>query len=164
LNFILGLFNSKTTFHSLEATEHSTNEKQNKLYANDSSIIYRVSFKRAVIFVGRPASEFTSSRTPRRHGTVPKDNILEIITNASILIQSIENPDETGSKTAHVSLNNLFASVSNTWIDTGTSDHVIIPTEVDFRAVYKTVERGLIVSQDFSFDCETLKCCLVSMA
>jgi hypothetical protein len=29
--------------------------------------------------------------------------------------------------------------------------------------VYSTVDEGFIVSQDFSFDCESLRCCVVSV-
>lgn len=92
--------------------------------------------------------------------------MIQILTNASILIQSIENPDSSGSKTAHISLQDLSASISNDWTESesknGGSNQFLSPTEVDFRTVYQTVEEGLVVSQEFSFDCECLNCCMVS--
>lgn len=126
----------------------------------DSSIIYRVAFEGASLFVGRPAAEFTTSK---RHGAAPHDYVIQVLTNASILVQSIENADSSGSKTAHLSLQDLSASISNTWATTTRIENKCLsPSEVDLRAVYKTVEEGFVVSQDFSFDCESLKFCMVS--
>lgn len=87
--------------------------------------------------------------------------VVQILTNASVLVQSIENPDSSGSKTMHVSLEDLSASISNSWTDNRGSNKVVSPTELDFRAVYQTVDEGSMVCQDFSLNCESLECCMV---
>jgi hypothetical protein len=61
----------------------------------------------------------------------------------------------------HVSLEDLSASISNSWTDNQGSNKVVSPTELDFRAVYQTVDEGSMVCQDFSFNCESLECCMV---
>jgi hypothetical protein len=138
-------------------------EKVTKESSTDSSIIYRVTFKSASVLVGRPASEFISSRASKRSGAAPHDYVVQITSNTSVLIQSVENPDSSGSKTAHVSLEDLTASISRTWAESkGSKYSLVSPTEVDFRAVYQTVDEGSVVSQDFSFNCESIKCCVVS--
>lgn len=113
--------------------------------------------------VGRPASEFISRASKR--GTAPHDYVIQVLTNASLLVQSIENADSSGSKAVHLSCQDLSASISDSWVASGyvASNQFLSPSEVDARAVYRTVEEGFVVSQDFSFDCESLKFCMVSM-
>lgn len=86
------------------------------------------------------------------------------MTNAAILIQSVENPDATGTKTTHMSLDEMSASVSNVWTDTQAANQFISPTALDLRAVYQTVEEGIVVSQQFSVDSEIIQCFVVSIS
>lgn len=89
--------------------------------------------------------------------------MIQTLANASLLVQSIENADASGSKTAHLSCRDLSASISDSWTAFGGSNQFLSPSELDLRAVYRTVEEGIIVSQGFSFDCESLKFCVVSV-
>eukprot|EP00804_Cyclotella_cryptica_P006412 CCRYP_014275-RB/>CCRYP_014275-RB protein AED:0.05 eAED:0.05 QI:2525/1/1/1/0.91/0.84/13/302/2635 len=164
-------YKSRSTLNGLHATEIfssvSLPEEEYETSGNrisatdDSSVIFRVTFKGVSLFVGRPASEFTSSRASKRHGSAPHDYVVQVPTNASVLVQSIENPDSSGSKTVHVSLEDFSASISKSWTDNTVSHKVLSPTEFDFRAVYQTVDEGSVVCQDFSFNCESFQCCMM---
>ena len=98
----------------------------------------------------------------RAHKYRPLTQVTQILTNASVLVQSIENPDSSGSRTAHFSLDNLSASISEAWTENsgGACQQVLFPTSIDLRAVYQTIE-GSPVRQDFSFDCDSIKCRMV---
>jgi hypothetical protein len=78
------------------------------------------------------------------------------------MFQSVENPDGSGSKTLHTSLDNLSASVNTEFekIPLSEAPPMIGPTGAEFRIVYATENLGWVVSQDISLDCETLKSCL----
>lgn len=100
----------------------------------------------------------------RAHKWRPLMQVTQILTNASVLVQSIENPDSSGSRTAHFSLDNLSASISEAWTENnsgGACQQVLFPTSIDLRAVYQTIEEGCPVRQDFSFDCDSIKCRMV---
>ena len=78
------------------------------------------------------------------------------------MFQSIENADASGTKTLHISLENLSASVNTAFdhIPTSQIAPMIGPTGADFRVVYLTENLGCVVSHDSSLDCEYLKSCL----
>jgi hypothetical protein len=90
--------------------------------------------------------------------------VVQFLTNASVMVQSIENQDSSGSKTAHLSLDEFSASINTAFkhVDFSLSHPIMSPIAADFRAVYQTVNEGFVVSKDFSFDCESVKCCMVS--
>lgn len=78
------------------------------------------------------------------------------------MFQSIENPDASGSKTLHISVDNV-SSLVNTDFERVIPEHVspmIGPTGAEFRVVYTTENFGRVVSQDLSFDCEEIKACM----
>ena len=68
----------------------------------------------------------------------------------------------SGSKTLHVSLDNLSASVDTHFerVPTSQVGPMIGPTGAEFRVVYATENSGCVVSHDVSLDCEHLKSCL----
>lgn len=81
-----GAFKSKSTLNELDAADLYTSpsnpaesipdEEQKEAGTRtptDSSIIYRVTLQSASLFVGRPASEFTTSRPLR--GSGPHDYV-----------------------------------------------------------------------------------------
>jgi hypothetical protein len=78
------------------------------------------------------------------------------------MFQSIENPDATGKKTLHISVNNVSALVNTGFerVSLEEAPPMIEPTAAEFRIVYATENFGCVVSQDMSFDCEALKACL----
>ena len=88
--------------------------------------------------------------------------VVQVLSNALIMFQSIENPDASGSKTLHVSLDNLSASVDTHFerVPTSQVGPMIGPTGAEFRVVYATENLGCVVSHDVSLDCEHLKSCL----
>ena len=126
----------------------------------ESSIIFRLTFKSVAILVGRPASDFYCPRDRKGQSSAPTDHVVQILTNASVLFQSVENPDGSGSKTAHMSLEDFSASVNTEFVRVESTPPILGPFAADFRAVYQTEREGSLVSQDFSFDCESIKCCM----
>ena len=134
------------------SNNRGNNGTASKIFNKDSSLLFRVTMKNATILMGRPASDFTFHRNSTR-----SDYVIQIITKASFIGQSIENDDGTGSRTHHLSIGDFSASVNNTFDRVklvGTSPMLVAPTSADVRAVYKTAEEGRTVSQDFSFDIE----------
>lgn len=127
------------------------------LDAKDSSVIFRITFSQATILVGRPASEFTWSR-----GRKPEDYVLQFKTNASIMTQSIENENDIGSSTLHVSLEDFSAAINPDFqhLDQPVSP-ILRPTSIDCRVVHDTF-KGQASSQKVSFDCELMVWNLVS--
>ena len=64
-----GAFKSKSTLNGLDEEHKEVGTRT----PSDSSIIYRVTLQSASLFVGRPASEFTTSRSLR--GSGPHDYV-----------------------------------------------------------------------------------------
>jgi hypothetical protein len=76
------------------------------------------------------------------------------------MFQSIENPDGTGTKTLHVSVEDVSSMVNTAFERVARSEAppMIGPFGSEFRIVYATENLGCVVSQDVSLDCETVKC------
>ena len=134
--------------------------------ASDSSLLIKVTVRDSTVLAGRPTtanSNVSSSgkRFPRRRKPV-SFAVVQVMSNALIMFQSIENPDASGSKTLHVSFDNLSASVDTHFERVLTSQvgPMIGPTGAEFRVVYATENLGCVVSHDISLDCEHLKSCL----
>jgi hypothetical protein len=126
----------------------------------DSSILFRVTLKESTILAGCP-TEATRKTKPRQNKST-SFAVIQVLSNTLIMFQSIENPDTTGTKTLHVSIDNL-SSLVNTEFERVSPSQVppmIGPTGVEFRIVYSTECLGCIVSQEISFDCDVMKCCL----
>jgi hypothetical protein len=85
--------------------------------------------------------------------------VVQVLSNALIMFQSIENPDASGTKTLHLSLDNLSASVNTEFdqVPTSQAAPMIGPTGAEFRVVYATENFGCVVSHDVSLDLEHLK-------
>ncbi len=75
------------------------------------------------------------------------------------MFQSIENPDASGSKTLHVSVDDLSVLLNREFKRVSLNDAppMIEPTGAEFRIVYSTENFGCVVSQDISIDCEAVK-------
>ena len=134
------------------SNNRANSETANKTFNKDSSLLFRVTLKDATILIGRPASDFTFHRNSTR-----SDYVIQIITKASFIGQSIENDDGTGSRTHHLSIGDFAASINTTFDRVklvSTSPMLVAPTSADVRAVYRTAEEGRTISQDFSFDIE----------
>jgi hypothetical protein len=149
-----------------ELTDVHKAESETTKSPSDSSLLIKVTVRDSTVLAGRPttASSDTSSagkRFPKRRQRV-SFAVVQIVSNALIMFQSIENPDASGSKTLHVSLDNLSASVDTEFerVPTMTVSPMIGPTGAEFRLVYATENLGCVVSHDISLDCEHLKSCL----
>ena len=136
--------NEGLTYPALDA--HNTSGDGTSLDAKDSSVIFRIAFSQATILVGRPASEFTWSR-----GRKPEDYVLQFKANASIMTQSIENENDIGSSTLHVSLEDFSAAINPDfqYLDQPVSP-ILRPTSIDCRVVHDTF-KGQASSQKVSF-------------
>lgn len=143
--------------------------------AVDTSFIVRVTFNNATILVGRPASEFSSS-----YGKKPHDYVVQIEANASVMAQSVENEDGTGSRTLFFSSNPIYMNVAPSFHEDcllrmddvnalqrhcHAPDALLLnPTAIDIRIVHHTVDNGQVSFQDFSFNCESMTWSVVSSA
>jgi hypothetical protein len=132
---------------------------------SDSSLLFKVTIRDGTLLAGRPTTskqKFGNKRLPRLSRQSYSFAVVHVMSNALIMFQSIENPDTSGSKTLHISLDNLSASV-NTAFDYNPASHsspMIGPTGAEFRVMNSTEQQGVVVSHDVSLDCEHLKSCL----
>jgi hypothetical protein len=128
----------------------------------DSSILFKVTVKEGTLLAGRPVTAI--ERTPLQRDRAVSFAVVQVLSNALILFQSIENPNATGSKTLHVSVDNVSSLVNTDFerVLPNQASPMIGPTSGEFRVVYATENFGCIVSQDISFDCEGLKACLTA--
>lgn len=127
----------------------------------DSSIHFRVTLNNCAVLVGRPMSSTTYS--PAQYQK-PPFAVVQILSNALVMFQSIENPDSTGVKTLHVSVDNVTGLV-NTEFEYISPDQVPLvlePTGGEFRVVYYTESFGCIVSQDVSVNLDSVKSSLTT--
>jgi hypothetical protein len=130
---------------------------------SDSSLLFKVTIKDGTLLAGRPtSSNQASNKKLRRFRQSYSFAVVQILSNALVMFQSIENPDASGTKTLHISLDNLSASVDTEFerVPTSQASPMIGPTGVEFRLVYATENLGCVVSHDVSLDCEHLKSCL----
>ena len=127
----------------------------------DSSIHFRLTLNNCALLVGRPISSTIYSTTQNQKSPFA---VIQILSNTLVMFQSIENPDSTGVKTLHVSVDNVTGLV-NTEFEYVSSDQaplVLEPTGGEFRVVYCTENFGSIVSQDVSANLDSLKSCLTT--
>ena len=146
--------------HSEALTETSSTGEQDDM-PSDSSILFKVTIRESTLLAGRPTIPTKTYGRSRRKRAVGSSSfaVIQVSSNALIMFQSVENPDGTGSKTLHASLDNLSSSV-NTEFEKTQAPAMIGPTGLEFRIVSGTENMGCIVSNDVSLDCETLKSCL----
>ena len=129
---------------------------------SDSSLIVKVTVKDGCILAGRPTFS-RSENKPNQRSRYTKQNfsfaVVQIISNALVMFQSIENADASGSKTLHISLDNLCASVDTEFekISPKAVAPMIGPSAAEFRLVIATENMGCPVSNDISIDCEKLR-------
>ncbi len=130
---------------------------------SDSSFLFKVTLKESTLLAGRPTlpslgGKRNSAARDRRESFA----VIQVVSNILIMFQSIENPDASGTKTLHVSVDNLAASVNASFEQTASTEvsPMIGPTGVEFRIVYTTENQGCVVSHDISIDCEALKACV----
>jgi hypothetical protein len=127
----------------------------------DSSIHFRVTLRKSTLLVGRPTS-LTHLPSPRSQRL--SFAVVQVVSNTLLMFQSIENPDATGTKTLHISIDNVSALVHTEFecVSPAHAPLILEPTGAEFRIVYSTENFGCIVSQDISFNYDTIKSCLTT--
>jgi Repeating coiled region of VPS13 len=146
-------------------TERSDRTASSSRSPLDSSLIVKLTIKDGCLLAGRPtfSSPFSrSSRKVSRTRQAYSFAVVQVVSNALIMFQSVENADSSGSKTLHVSLDNLSGSVDTEFekLSLAQSSPMIGPTGAEFRLVSHTENSGWAVSNDISLDCEHLRSCL----
>lgn len=133
---------------------------------SDSSILFKVTLKESTLLAGRPIFPSGGIGQTRSvyatKGESKSHAVIQVLSKSLIMFQSIENPDGSGSKTLHMSLDNLSVSINTEFERVSVSEvpPAIGPTASEIRIVYSTENLGCVVSQDISLDCETVKACL----
>lgn len=128
--------------------------------ASDSSILFKVTLNESTLLAGRPTTAIERSPFQRDRGV--SFAVVQVLSNALIMFQSIENPDATGTKTLHISVDNVSSLVNTEFerVSPAQAPPMIGPTGAEVRVVYATENFGCVVSQDVSLDCEVVKSCL----
>lgn len=127
----------------------------------DSSLIFKVTVRDGCILVGRPT--FTSPVSKSTKKSPKKQSfsfaVVQVISNLLVMFQSVENADASGSRTLHVSLDNISGNVDTEFeiITLAQAAPMIGPTQAEFRLVNATENMGCAVSNDVSIDCEHLR-------
>lgn len=137
-------------------TEFSVGDKSPKS-ASDSSILFKLTVRESTILAGRPATAPTMSNHMQKSNI--QYAVIQLLSNALVMFQSIENPDGSGHKTLHVSVDNVSSLVNKEFerLSPQKAPPMIGPFGAEFRVVYATENLGCVVSQDISLNCETVK-------
>lgn len=140
----------------------------------DSALFFRLTMNTATVLISGSTDSVVIDVPPSNagRGQVQSDPIiLQVVSNALIMFQSIENDDEeaSGTKTLHISLQDLSAAVKGMTRDSSTTSStvsndvvdsdaqpVVEPSAAEFRIVYSTQNLGSVVSQDFSLHCDSV--------
>eukprot|EP00536_Pseudo-nitzschia_multiseries_P006274 jgi/Psemu1/318867/estExt_fgenesh1_pm.C_1300027 len=140
-------------------TQRSNGTDTKKKHPSDSSLIVKVTVKDGCILAGRPTFSSPGNKNNHKIRQTYSFAVVQVISNALVMFQSIENADASGSKTLHVSLDNLCGSVDTEFekMSPTQASPMIGPSEAEFRLVNATENMGRPVSNDISIDCEQLR-------
>lgn len=145
-----------------DRSESHRPEETSQRSPSDSSLLFKVTIKDGTLLAGRPTVSKGAAkaiRNVKRSRQNLSFAVVQVLSNALIMFQSVENPDASGNKTLHISLDNLSASIDTEFVRIPTSElsPMIGPTGAEFRIANATENLGTVVSHDISVDCETLK-------
>jgi hypothetical protein len=92
----------------------------------------------------------------RPKATSYSNEVVQVLSKALFMFQSVENLDASGTKTLHASLDNVSTAICDEFerLEPSLNPPVIGPSAVELRVVYVTENQGCVVSQDVSVDCE----------
>lgn len=145
--------------HSLSPDVDRNDEPRSEMggaKAYDSSILFRVTLSETTLLIGRPLLVLDGEMPPGK----PRSShaVVQLVSNALVMFQSVENADGSGSKTLHASFENLaaFANTGFSRISAQALPAMVGPTSAEFRIAYGTENQGAVVSQDISLQCENL--------
>jgi hypothetical protein len=144
-----------------EVSDAFSPEETSRRSPSDSSLLVKVTIRDGTVLAGRPtiAKEAAKTNRKRRRSRQCSFAVVQVLSNALIMFQSVENHDASGTTTLHISLDDLSASVNTEFVRFPTSElsPMIGPTGAEFRVANATENLGTVVSKDISFDCEHLK-------
>jgi hypothetical protein len=131
-----------------------------KSTGSDSSILFKVTIRESTLLAGRPTTAIEQSSFQRGRGV--SFAVVQVLSNTLIMFQSIENPDASGTKTLHISVDNVSSLVNTDFsrVSPDQAQPMIGPTGAELRVVYSTENFGCVVSQDLSLDCDALRACM----
>jgi len=114
------------------------------------------------LLVGRPVSLSSKCEASGMGKSNQSHAVVQVVANALVMFQSVENADGSGTKTLHASVDNLSASANTEFSRLPPAEvaPMIGPTAAEFRIAYGTENLGSVVSQDVALDCEALKASL----
>jgi len=129
---------------------------------SDSSLLFKLTIRDGTLLAGRPT--FSSKSVEQGKNFRHKNGqctfaVVQVLSNALIMFQSVENQDASGAQIIHISLDNLSASVNTEFnrISPTELGPMIGPTSAEMRLANSTEDLGRVVSHDMSIDCENLK-------
>lgn len=145
-----------------EASDFRSPEETPRRSPSDSSLLFKLTIRDGTLLAGRPtfsSGSVEAGKNSRRKKEHCKFAVVQVLSNALVMFQSIENPDASGTQTLHVSLDNLSASVNTEFnrISPNELGPMIGPTGAEMRLANITEDLGRVVSHDISIDCESLK-------
>jgi hypothetical protein len=121
----------------------------------ETSLVLKVSLERIAILI---AGDIDGKDSPP--GSTP---VIQMLSSALIMFQSVENCDASGSKTFHISLNDYSVAINSQFkpLPPSKLPPIIGPVAIDFRSVNDTENSGNVVSREISVTCGILKSCLL---
>jgi len=145
-----------------ESSDFRSPEETPRRSPSDSSLLFKLTIRDGTLLAGRPtfsSGAVEAGKNSRRKMEQCRFAVVQVLSNALVMFQSIENPDASGTQTLHVSLDNLSASVNTEFnrISPNELGPMIGPTGTEMRLANITEDLGRIVSHDVSIDCESLK-------
>jgi hypothetical protein len=99
-----------TVFTEVTAPERATPSPLHQQQHVDSSFLIRITLKDNTVLVGRPISTSIIQASP--HHAESSFVVIQVLSNALVMFQSNENRDATGTKTLHISVDNVSALVT----------------------------------------------------
>ena len=130
-----------------------------KEHLNDSLLLLKIQMKNTIVIVGTHST--IDSECSESYDKERKTVAAQLFTNALIMFQSVENPDASGTRTLHVSLDDLSASLINKLdpVSIYECPPILSPLSAEFRAMYTTENLGELLSQDFFLGSESVYIC-----
>uniref|UniRef100_A0A7S1BUD7 Vacuolar protein sorting-associated protein 13 VPS13 adaptor binding domain-containing protein n=1 Tax=Corethron hystrix TaxID=216773 RepID=A0A7S1BUD7_9STRA len=128
----------------------------------DSSVLFKVTMRNFTVVAGHPLTRTQMTKALHNSQSEPGTDVVQCISNVLVMFQSVENPDTSGNKTLHVSVDDLSSSLHPTFwpvVDDDSRRH-LLPVAMEFRAQYHTENSGHVTAQKFSFHSEKVHLCI----
>lgn len=142
------VINVDTSKESAQSSHH--NEKGHE-DVEETIFILKVSLSKIAVLV---SGDIDNTTKPREDAPV-----IQMLSSALIMFQSVEDSDGSGSKTFHVSLEDYSVSINSQFQPMSPSQlsPVLSPIAIDFRSVNSTQNSGIVMRREVSLSCDTLK-------